>query len=200
MNDFTDKLFCNRKIVGILLVVILVIAGIGTGVYFVVRSNDSSEVELKRGAAVTSIPECTEIAVEILKRGSAADAAIVAALCIGLTVPQSCGLGGGLVLTIYTKKTGIIETLNAREVAPMAATENMFVDNPTASLDGGLAIAVPGELKGLYALHEKYGKLKWSELVQPVADLARNGFKVSTYLGNVIKSRESKIRDNPEFA
>lgn len=178
----------------------LIIAGITTGVYFVLRSNDDSGVQFRSGAVVTSIPECSKIAVEILKKGSAADAAIVAALCIGLTVPQSCGLGGGLVLTIYTKETGIIETLNAREVAPIAAKEDMFVGYPEASLDGGLAIAVPGELKGLYALHEKYGKLKWSELVEPVANLARNGFKVSTYLGNVIKSRDTKIRNNTEFA
>lgn len=182
------------------MLMLLILAGFGTGVYFIVRSNDGSDVQVRRGAVVTSIPECSEIAVEILKRGSAADAAIVAALCIGLTVPQSCGLGGGLVLTIYTKETGTIETLNAREVAPIAAKEDMFVDNPDASSDGGLAIAVPGELKGLYALHEKYGKLKWSEIVQQVADLARNGFKVSTYLGNVIKSRETKIRYNPDFA
>ncbi|CAO1382892.1 unnamed protein product [Diamesa serratosioi] len=196
----TIILYCSRKSVGIAIVVLLIVAGIGTGVYFIVKSNQGSDVIVRRGAVVTSIPECSEIAVEILKRGSAADAAITAALCIGLTVPQSSGLGGGLVLTIYTKETGITETLNAREVAPMTAKEDMFVDNPDASLDGGLAIAVPGELKGLFALHEKYGKLKWSELVQPVADLARNGFKVSTYLGNVIKARETKIRDNPEFA
>lgn len=59
--------------------------------------------------------------------GSAADAAIAMLFCEGVAVPQSCGLGGGFFLTIYTKATGKVETMNARENAPLAATPNMFV-------------------------------------------------------------------------
>ncbi len=51
----------------------------------------------------------------------------------GIAVPQSCGLGGGFVLTIYTKSTGKVETLNAREVAPKSATQNMFVNETTVT-------------------------------------------------------------------
>lgn len=59
--------------------------------------------------------------------GSAADAAIATLFCEGIAVPQSCGLGGGFFLTIYKKSTGKVETLNAREMAPQAATTDMFV-------------------------------------------------------------------------
>ena len=79
-------------------------------------------------------------------------------ICEGITCPQSGGLGGGFLLTIYIKEKGTIETLDAREVAPKLATKNMFDNNLGASLEGGLAIAVPGELKGLWELHQKYGK------------------------------------------
>lgn len=63
---------------------------------------------------------------KILQHGSAADAAIATMFCEGVAVPQSCGLGGGFFLTVYTKSTGKVETLNAREAAPQAATPNMF--------------------------------------------------------------------------
>lgn len=65
--------------------------------------------------------------------GSAADAAIATLLCEGIAVPNACGLGGGFVSTIYTKSTGKVETLVAREVAPKAATADMFVGVETVS-------------------------------------------------------------------
>lgn len=65
--------------------------------------------------------------------GSAADAAVATVFCEGIAVSQSCGLGGGLFLTIYTKSTGKVETLNAREVAPKAASADMFVGETTVT-------------------------------------------------------------------
>lgn len=65
--------------------------------------------------------------------GSVADAAVATLFCEGIAVPQSCGLGGGFFLTIYTRSTGKVETLNAREVAPKAATADMFVGEPTVT-------------------------------------------------------------------
>lgn len=63
--------------------------------------------------------------------------------------PQSTGLGGGFHLTIFIKEKNLVECLDAREVAPKNAHENMFVnDKNKSSLEGGLSIAVPGELKG----------------------------------------------------
>lgn len=73
-------------------------------------------------------PRCSEI---LKKGGSAADAAIVALLCEGITCPESTGLGGGFVMTIFTKRTNSAETLIAREVAPFKATKDMFVNVTT---------------------------------------------------------------------
>lgn len=66
-------------------------------------------------------------------------------LCEGVASPQSTGLGGAFVMTIYNKDKNQVETLIAREMAPLAATENMFGN---ASATGIKAMAVPGELKG----------------------------------------------------
>lgn len=132
------------------------------------------------------------------ENGSVADAAIAALICEGVTCPQSTGLGGGFVLTIYTKSDGKAETLVARETAPLSAFENMFVND--SSVSGGKSIAVPGELKGYWELHKKYGKLPWARLFQPTIELCRKGHVVSDYLGNILKRRKELLLHSPTLA
>lgn len=129
-------------IIGIVAVVVVLIAGLSVGLYFLLRSGDG------QGAVATLTVECTDASIAILQKGgSAVDAAITACLCTGLTSSHSSGLGGGMVAMVYIKKTGIIDTLNSREKAPIAAYKDMYF-NESLSAEGGLAIAVPGELKG----------------------------------------------------
>ena len=59
---------------------------------------------------------------------------------------------------------GTYEMIDFREVAPAAAFKDMYTQNDTLSLLGGLASGVPGELRGLHYLHENYGALCWSGL------------------------------------
>lgn len=75
------------------------------------------------------------------KGGSVADAAIAALFCEGVSLPQSMGLGGGFLLTIYEKKTGTVRSLNAREVAPLAANETMFNGDSSLSQKGAPSIS-----------------------------------------------------------
>lgn len=93
-------------------------------------------------------------------------------------------------MTIFRKETNQVETLIARDVAPLKATEDMFV-NKTVS--GGLAVAVPGELKGYWELHKKYGKLEWSKLFEPVIDLCRKGHVVSPYLAGILQRYKNVV-------
>lgn len=150
---------------------------------------------LSTAAVATTSDECTDASVGILKRGgSAVDAAICATLCQGVTVPQASGIGGGFLATIYIKETNTVVTLNAREVAPLRAHRDMYNDSSTSSSEGGLSIAVPTEVKGLWELHKRYGKLSWAKVIEPVIEVAENGFKVNNYLATVLTSREDKIR------
>lgn len=71
-----------------------------------------------------------------MKNGSAVEAAIAALFCEGVACPQSMGLGGGFLMTIYKRDTRKVETLNAREVAPKAANKTMFNGNSTLSTVG----------------------------------------------------------------
>lgn len=133
----------------------------------------------------------------ILKEGgSVADAAIATLFCEGVSCPQSMGLGGGFLLTIYIKDQHKVESLIARETAPAAATEDMFVDE---KVEGARAIAVPGELKGYWALHQRYGKMEWAKLIRPTIELCRRGHVVTQYLSNILTRREDIILNSPSL-
>lgn len=100
---------------------------------------------------------------------------IATLFCEGVAVTQSAGLGGGFVATIYDKASGKVETVVARERAPIASKIDMFVNMTT--IDGILSVAVPGELKGYAEMHQKYGRIPWKTLIQPTINLCRSGNK-----------------------
>ena len=99
--------------------------------------------------------------------------AVTVALCQGVVHPFSSGMGGGAFILI-SMANGTSEVVDAREQAPAAATERMYVGKPEASLTGGTAIAVPGELQGLRLAWERYGRAPWADNVLPVAALAES--------------------------
>jgi gamma-glutamyltranspeptidase len=88
-----------------------------------------------------------------------------------------------------------VEVIDCREVAPLLSTVDMYINTtqPKASVLGGLAIAVPGELRGLQLAHKRHGKLNWDQLIQPVIDLAYDGIVVSKYLAHVILETSIKF-------
>ncbi len=111
------------------------------------------------GAVATGNSVCSSAGVSILRQGgSAVDAAIAAMLCIGVTNPQSSGLGGGGFMLILDAKSAAYTGIDFRGTAPAGSQPTMFVDKPQASLVGGLAVAVPGELHGMRRAWEKFGK------------------------------------------
>lgn len=104
------------------------------------------------------------------------------------------GIGGG-GFALVRDSEGNYETIDYREAAPAAASENMYKGNLPGAVVGGLAVAVPGDLKGLEYLHTKHGVssvresiqvdrlansdyqlLSWQAVVSPSVSLARNGF------------------------
>ena len=58
---------------------------------------------------------------------------------------------------------------------------------------GGLAIALPGELRGLELAHQKFGKLSWDELFQPAAQIADEGFAISANLAEAVQLKKNLI-------
>ena len=144
----------------------------------------------------TANPLATEAGYDILRQGgSAVDAAIAAQMVLGLTEPQSSGIGGGALLLLYDGTQ--VVAFDGRETAPAAATPDRFLDahgKPLAFRDavvGGHSVGVPGILKMLDMVHKQYGTLPWATLFQPAIGLAAEGFPVSRRLHVLLDSDQS---------
>ncbi|XP_018357572.1 PREDICTED: gamma-glutamyltranspeptidase 1-like [Trachymyrmex cornetzi] len=193
-----------------LMVVVLVAVFVVLIVIFTVNSDvkcgskfvSSSKLgRYAKGAVTTNGQECSKIGADILsKNGSAVDAAIAALLCEGVASLHSMGLGGGFLMTIWDANSKTAISLDARETAPMNATEDMFNGNAHLSMYGGLAIAVPGELKGYWEAYQKYGRIPWPELFEPTIKLCETGSLVNDYLAEYLIEKEPMIKNESSLA
>ncbi|XP_075744456.1 scoloptoxin SSD14-like isoform X2 [Rhipicephalus microplus] len=154
------------------------------------RANASSSFmgNYSQWGITTDAAQCENVSRHIYEQnGSTIDAAIATLLCMGVVIPHSMGIGGGFIATIYNESAKEARVLIARETAPANATEEMFGENKTASIRGGLAVAVPGELRGYKALHDEYGRLPWRHLFNKSILLARCGFPIGFHLAMALK-------------
>ena len=141
-----------------------------------------AETARPRGAVAADHPLASEAGASMLRQGgNAVDAAIAAVLSQGVVQPSSSGLGGGGFAIVVTAK-GEATGLDFREVAPAAATRDMFA--AADSRNGGLAVAVPAEAFGLVELHRRFGTLPLATIAAPALSQARDGFETGTYLAS----------------
>lgn len=159
-----------------------------------------------RYAVAADHPLASEAGAEMLaKGGNAVDAAVAASFTLSVVRPFSCGIGGGgfMALSLPGKKDGerIELALNYREVAPSGAGKHVYerVENERASLDGGMACAVPGTVAGLLHALETYGTLDRATVLEPAIRAAREGFVVDkAYEGAAIRVTERFVL-NPAY-
>ncbi len=138
-------------------------------------------------------PYAIRIGRDIAKRGgNVVDVAVGVGLTLAVTSPYYAALGGGGFALIKLGKE--VEVLDFREVAPGLTGKDFYLEKAKdASLKGGTAVGVPGFPAGLWALHQKYGKLKWSQLFPAPMRLARGGFDVSGEWAQKTSSTKDKF-------
>lgn len=141
-------------------------------------------------------PHAADVVKEVFRKGgNVVDAAVAAELTMAVTGPYFASLGGGgFAMVKIGKET---KAFDFREAAPTKSNADLFKEkDERASLDGGLAVGIPGIAKGLWDLHQKYGKLKWRQLFDGALRTAEGGFNVSGEW--VSKTDRSRKRFSPE--
>ncbi|CAJ0589798.1 unnamed protein product [Cylicocyclus nassatus] len=164
--------------------------------------SDSIEGKFHKAAVTTDHGLCSEIGGDILRKGgNAIDSSIAVMFCLGATNPQSSGLGGGFLMTIYNKTQGKCIAIDARETAPAAAHRDMFRNDSDGSKYGFKAAGTPGELAGYWYAFKNFGSgsVAWKDLIQPTIELCRSGVPVSEYLDYVMKVKERHFRLFPSM-
>ncbi|MFO0748751.1 MAG: gamma-glutamyltransferase [Myxococcota bacterium] len=152
-----------------------------------------------RDAMVASAhPLATEAGRTILKAGgNAVDAALAVSFALSVVEPWSSGLGGGGFMVVA--EHGKLTTWDMREMAPGAATEDMFIQDGKAvsarSTQGALSAGVPGLVRGLVAAWKKSGKLPLETIIAPAYHLAKDGFPVTARMASAIDGAKGKMND-----
>ena len=150
-----------------------------------------------KAMVVSAREEASKIGIEIIRQGgNAFDAMMATEMALAVSFPFAGNLGGGGFM-VYRLADGRIGSLDYREKAPLAASKDMYLDKegnviPRLSTQGALASGVPGTPAGIFEAQAKFGKLKPKEVLQPVIDLARNGFVVT-------KNQAERLRMNRQL-
>src|SRR5438445_465439 len=155
-------------------------------------------IRASHGMVATDEELGSRAGVEILKRGgNAVDAAVAVAFALAVVEPAAGNIGGGGFMLVRLAN-GRTSFLDYREVAPGAATRNMYIKpdgklDEEASVIGYKSVAVPGTVAGLELAVKTYGKMKLAEVMEPAIRLAENGFAVSEKLADELRREKTEL-------
>ncbi|MDZ4337315.1 MAG: gamma-glutamyltransferase [Pseudomonas sp.] len=157
------------------------------------------------GGAVAAPDEYgAKVAAQVLKSGgNAVDAAVATAFTLAVTYPEAGNIGGGGFMTLFMDGKPFF--IDYREVAPLAATKTMYLDDKgevieNSTMVGAKAAGVPGTVMGLWEAHQRFGKLPWGELLTPAIGYARSGFTVAEQQYQYREDALALFNDQTNFA
>ncbi len=166
-------------------------------------------VVTEKAMVVSARQEASEIGVAIMQQGgNAFDAMVATELALAVAYPYAGNLGGGGFM-VYRKSTGELGGLDYREKAPLSAHKDMYLDSlgnviPDMSTLGATAVGVPGTVAGVMEVHQKFGTLPLSKIMEPVIALAKKGLVVTEKQQKRLEKYREKIikvnGDSTKFA
>lgn len=156
------------------------------------------------GVLSSDLEICNNLVIDKINKpfpeANAADMAVTLTLCIGMVNFFNSGVGGGGYLVMHDHQNKDNINLDFRELSPLKAHPSIYKDDDWSTKVGGLAVATPGELMGLYELYtlKGSGTVKWSELLQPIIELGEEGWEIDEILGAVLEIYESIFTAMPD--
>ncbi|KAM9350807.1 glutathione hydrolase 7 [Symphorus nematophorus] len=193
-DPFTEECACQRDGLTVIITACLTFAT-GVTVALIMQIYFGDPQVFNQGAVVTDVAQCTSLGFDVLgKQGSSVDAAITAALCLGIVHPHTSGIGGGGVMLVHDIRKNETRVIDFRETAPSAIHEEMLQTN--LDLIPGLLVGLPGMLSGMHQAHQLYGRMPWKDVVTMAADVGRNGFNVTHDLAEALaKVKDQNVSD-----
>ena len=156
-------------------------------------------VVANNGMVATEQELASRIGLDILKAGgNAVDAAVGIGFALAVALPNAGNLGGGGFMMVHDAKTGKSVALDFREVAPLKATRNMYLDDKGNVINGKslythYAVGVPGTVAGMEHALKKWGTMPLDKVIAPSIALAEKGFPVSETLAKILQQEKKNM-------
>lgn len=166
-------------------------------------SAEAAEPPLRavRQVVVSAHPLASEAGLAMLREGgSAADAAVAVQAVLSVVEPQASGLGGGALALYWDAATRQLTHLDGIASAPASLPVARLVEGTAGAATAarsGRAVAVPGAIAMLGALHAAEGKLPWARLLEPAIRVASEGFPLPPYLHQAVRARSTELARVP---
>lgn len=158
------------------------------------------------GVVAVSHPAAAAAGAQMLAQGgNAIDAAAAVQFALNVVEPQSSGIGGGGFMMVYLAKTGQTVIVDSRERAPANVSPDLFAPDGLSmpfiqASTSGLAVGVPGTLRGVDLALRRWGTKPLSATLAPAIELAGRGFRVNRFLAEDIVNDGGRTQLQPETA
>jgi gamma-glutamyltranspeptidase/glutathione hydrolase len=158
------------------------------------------------GMVAAQEARATRIGLDILQRGgNAVDAAVAVGFALAVTLPRAGNLGGGGFMLVHIAERGETVAIDYREMAPGAATRDMFIGfdgavDKTLERFSHKAVGVPGTVAGLTLALRRYGTMPLKDVLAPAIALAADGYLVSADMAARLTARQDRLKRWPAAA
>lgn len=157
----------------------------------------------EKGVTVSQEAIASQVGADILAAGgNAVDAAVATGFALAVTLPRAGNIGGGGFMLVHLAKENKTIAIDYREMAPAAASRNMFLDaegdvDRIKARHSVHSSGVPGTVAGMIYALENYGTMSLNQVMQPAIELAKKGFPVSRSLASsLVRYRDYLGKDS----